>query len=127
MKIKILTILTILSFNALAQEQKKDTLFIKYNDKLLLKKSRNLNNNFTIYQIFGARSDHSVYFVEEKIYQNLEVNHTKCLNDIFKKPEPYKKNGTLRVDFLTEKLSKYLIFIVKGNKYSKVYLEEATE
>lgn len=127
MKTNILIILSILSFNLLAQEQKKDTLFIKYNDKLLLKKSRNLNNNLTIYPIYGTRSDHSIYFVEEKTYQNLEVKHPKCLKDVFKKPEPYKKNGILRIDFVAEKLSEYVIFIVEGNKYNKVYLEEATE
>ena len=127
MKKSILIILCILSINISAQERKKDTLLIKFNDKFLLKKTRNLNSNKINYPLYGTPSSHNVYFVEEKIYINLKVKRYYCLNDIFKKSKIYKENGFLRVNFVATKLSKYEIFIIEGNKYSKVFLEEAIE
>ena len=127
MKKYILIILSLFSLNILAQEQKKDTLFIKHNDKLLLKKYVNSNNNLINYPLYGTPNDYSVYFVEVKTYHNLEVKHPKYLKDVFKKSAPYNINGRLRIDFVVNKLSKYVTFIIDGNKYSKVYLEEAIQ
>lgn len=108
-------------------QKKRDTLLIKVNDKFLLKKSRNLNNNIINYPIYGTPNSHSVYFVEEKIYTNLNVKSFSCLNRIFKNSKIYKENGFLRINFVVTKLSEYVIFIVEGNKYSKVFIEEAIE
>lgn len=130
MKNLILYFLLVFSFYSFSQEQKKDTLFINYNDDLL-KKYKHPIDSYNYYIINDTGNNGSISFVEKQIYYNLKHKNIFCLKDIIKSAKAYyKKNkykkGKINDYKLATYLGKFILFFVNGNKFIKVqtWIEE---
>ena len=111
--------LLIFSLNSLSQETKKDTLFIKYDNSLLTKFKYPEDDNL-YYKIKGTGNDGFTYFLEDKIYNNLKTKKKLCFKSVLRKSDAYYKKGKLGDSKLAKYLGKYIIFLIKENKYIKV-------
>ncbi len=110
----------------LAQEQKRDTLFIKYDSSLLNRKYDSIEKTFFyIIKGTGVREE-LVYLLEKENYFNLKPKNVLCFKNVLKKSNsyfksnPYYKKDQLDDTKLAEYLGKYVIFLIKGKKYIKV-------
>lgn len=120
MKNLILYFLLYLSIQSFSQEQKKDTLFIKYDNYLLTKYTEPIDK-YSYYLIKGTGNGEGLISLqEEKIYINLESKKILCLKSVLKKSNAYYENNKLLDWKLVEYLGKYMIFLVKENEYIKV-------
>lgn len=118
----ILTI--ILSFYSFSQEQKRDSLFIKY-DNDLLKKYKHPIDNYDYYLIKDTGNNGTISFEETQIYSNLKSKNIFCLKDIIKKARAYYtknkyKKGKINDYKLATYLGKFTLFFVNDNKFIKV-------
>lgn len=127
MKSYILILSILLSFSSLAQEQLKDTLFIKYDINLLSSKHDTIEKN-TFHIIKGTGNNGFVYFLEvEKLY-NLNHKKINCLKNILRRNEfTFKskyinqdKIGKLNDWILAKYFSKYILFLVNDKDFIKV-------
>ncbi|PQJ74146.1 hypothetical protein [Polaribacter gangjinensis] len=116
----ILFIILIISSSSSIYGQKRDTLFINYNDNLLLKKWQDPNNNEFSYRIKGTGNNGLVYLLEQKKYNNLKHKKIKCLKKFLKKKDIYNKKGKKDDWKLNQFLDKYIIFLVKGKEFTKL-------
>jgi len=116
----ILFIIIILSTVCSIYGQKKDTLFIKYNDNLLLKKWQNPNNNEFSYRIKGTGNNGLIYLLEDKKYNNLKHKKIKCLKKLLKREDIYNRKGRKDDWKLNQFFDKYIIFLVKGKEFTKL-------
>ena len=126
MKNLILYFSLLLSFYSFSQEQKKDTLFIKYDNSLLTKFQYPEDDNL-YYKIKGTGNDGFTYFLEEKIYNNLKVKNILCFRKVLKESGAYYKNGKLGDSKLAKYLGKHIIFLIKENKYIRVLIVQEIE
>ncbi len=110
----------------LAQEQKRDTLFIKYDNSLLTRKHDSIEKEF-FYLIKGTGNSGLIYLEEKKVYKNLKPNKTSCFRNILKDSKAYYEKGKLSDPKLVEYLGKYIVFLVKGNKFIKVSIVHEIE
>ncbi|MGG8496279.1 hypothetical protein ACQY1Q_07660 [Tenacibaculum sp. TC6] len=111
----------------LAQQKKRDTLFIKYDNSLLTKKQLRGEKTY-IYVIKGTGNQKDfVYLLEEGMCFNLKPKNVKKFKTILKKSNAYYKKDKLYDWKLAEYLGKYVVFLVKGNKYIKVVVVEGIE
>ena len=113
--------------NNLIYGQKKDTLFFKYNDKLLLKKWQDPNSKEFSYGIKGTGNNGLVYLLEQKKYTNLTHKKINCLKNVIENSNSYYKKNKIHDWKLAEYLGKYVIFFVKENKYIKVQVVHEIE
>ncbi|WP_417784759.1 hypothetical protein [Tenacibaculum sp.] len=125
MKKITLLILLIFSICSYTQEQKKDTLFIKY-DNDLLKKYKHPIDNYNYYLIKGAGNSGTISFEEKHIYFDLNPKNIYCLKDIIKKARAYFRKGKINDFRLATYLGKFTLFFVKKNEFIKVqtWIEE---
>lgn len=123
---KIILFLLLIPLFLIGQE-KKDTLFIKF-DKTLLSKAFNSVDNYYFYRIRDTGNNGFVFFIQEEIYSELMPKKTICLNKILNKEEfhfksPYinqKKIGKLNDWKLENYFNSYIIFLIKKNDFIKV-------
>ena len=112
-----------ITFFSFSQEIKKDTLFIKYDSKILSRKQHPLDKNF-YFTIKNLNTDSGiVYFIEEDVLYNLLPKRVHCLKKVLKKSKAYyaknKFNDYTLFDYFNK--SKYdKIFLINGKKYIKV-------
>ena len=125
-KLLILYSLLLLNFYCFSQEQKKDTLFIKYNNSLLTKFQYPKDNNF-YHKIKGTGNDGFTYFIEDKIYNNLKTKNILCFKNVLETSDAYLKNNKLLDSKLAKYLEKYIIFLIKENKYIEVQVVHEIE
>ena len=103
----------------LAQEQKRDTLFIKY-DSSLLTREQVIGEKEFLYRIKGTGNDGFAFLLEQVSYDNLTPKKILCFKNVLKKSNAYYEKGKLGDSKLVEYLGKYVIILVKGKKYIKV-------
>lgn len=130
MKNFILLILITFFFCSYAQEQKKDTLFIKYNENLL-KKFKEPYDNYYYYIIKNTGNNGTISFEEKQVYFDLNPKNVYCLENIIKEAGAiYKKNkyklGKINDSKLANYLGEFTLFFVDENKFIKVqtWIEE---
>ena len=127
MKNLILCFLLLVCFYSFAQEQKKDTLFIKYDNSLLTKYTEPIDK-YSYYLIKGTGyKEDIVSLEEEKTYTNLKAKSVLCLKSVLKKSNAYYENNKLLDWKLVEYLGEYMIFLVKDKKYIKVQVVHEIE
>ncbi len=120
MKNILLYSLLFLSLYSFSQEQIGDTLFIEYDNSLLTKYTQPIDK-YNYYLIKGTgNKEELVYLMEYEIYRNLEPKNVQCLKKVLKKSNAYYKNNKLHDSKLANYLGKYVIFLIKENKYIKV-------
>ena len=118
-KLLILFAIIFLS-NNLIYGQKKDTLFFKHNDKLLLKKWQDPNSKEFSYGIKGTGNNGLVYFLEQKTYEDLNQKKIKCLKKALTESNVYYRDNKIDDWKLNQYLDKFVIFLVKGKEFIKV-------
>jgi hypothetical protein len=130
MKKYIIFISLFLCFFSFSQEQKKDSLFIYY-DNDLIKKYKHSIDNYNYYIIKHTGNNGNISFVEEKIYFDLKSKKIFCLKDIIKLAKAYYKKNTFKNDKINDyklatHLGKFTLFFVNDNKFIKVqtWIEE---
>lgn len=127
MKNLIFITLCFFSSIVLAQEHKRDTLFIKYDNSLLTRGKLTGENTF-VYTIKGTNnSDDFVYLLEQEIYYNLRPNKVLCFKKVLKNSNAYYKKEKLNNSILVKYLGKYDILLIKGKKYIKVAIVHEIE
>lgn len=111
-------------------KQKKDTLFIKYNNGLL-KKYKHPIDNYNYYLIKDSGTCGTISFEEKQVYLDLKAKNVYCLKEIIKKAKAYHtknkyKTGKIDDCNLANYLGKYTLFFVDENKFIKVqtWIEE---
>lgn len=119
MRFCILFLAVILTYNSLAQENTKDTIFIKY-DKFLLKREKKINESNFIYKIRGSGNNGFTYFLEKETYFNLKTRKVQSLKKLLKKANVYYKKNQIDDWELSEFLGKYVVFLVKRKKAIEV-------
>lgn len=114
-------------FPLLIQAQiKQDTLFIKYDYRLLLRNLDSSTKNY-YYSIKNKnKGSEFMYFLEKKIHKKIETkSKIFCLKQMLKKSKAYYKKGHFSnwklFDYLT-KIYKDKIFIVKKDVWIEVEL-----
>lgn len=104
-------------------KQMKDTLFIKYDSKLLSRKQHPLSKEFYFIIKDLDKKEDVVYFSEEEILYNLTPKKIYCLKKVLKKSNAYygknKFDDYALFDYFNK--SKYdKIFLVKKKQFIKV-------
>ena len=122
----LLYFLLLFSLNSFSQRKHKDTLFIEY-DHYLLTQFQYPEDDTIYYKIKGTGNDGFTYFLEEKIYYNLKTKDILCFKNVLKKSNAYYKKGKLGDSKLAEYLGRYIIFLIKENKYAKVLVVKEIE
>lgn len=129
----LILILLITPIFLFAQE-KKDTLFIKYDYKLLIRGQNPITKEF--YYLIKDSENESGYisFREKKIYTNLIISSKKhCLKNLLKNAEAYNDkdlndlNDAKLFDYFSKKVDCDVYFLVKKNKYIEVDIMYAIE
>lgn len=129
----LILILLITPIFLFAQE-KKDTLFIKYDSKLLIRGQNPITKEF--YYLIKDSENESGYisFREKKIYTNLIISSKKhCLKNLIKNAEAYNDkdlndlNDAKLFDYFSKKVDYDVYFLVKKNKYIEVDIMYAIE
>ena len=111
---KTLLLLSLLFVSYGISQEKSDTLFIKYDDKLLQRKQHPIDDSF-YYIIKGSGNNGIIFFKEKsKKLNTLKNNNSIRLKRILRKSEAYFKKNKLD-DF---KLSQYF----HKKKYTSIYL-----
>ena len=130
MKNFILLVMILFCFCAFSQKQKKDSLFIKY-DNNLLKRYKHPIDNYNYYLIKNTGNNGTISFVETQIYSDLKPKNIFHLKYIIKRANAYyKKNkykkGKINDSKLASYLGKFTLFFVNDNKFIKVqtWIEE---
>lgn len=126
MKNLILFFMLLLSFYSFSQEQKKDTLFIEYENSLLTKFQYPGDDNI-YYRIKGTGNDGFTYFMKGEVYTYLKAKKKLCFKNVLKKSNAYYKKGKLVDSKLAEYLGKHVIFLIKENEYINVIVVEEIE
>ena len=108
-------------FCAFSQKQKKDSLFIKY-DNNLLKRYKHPIDNYDYYLIKDSGTCGTISFVKEQVYSDLKPKKIFYLKDIIKKAGAYHKYKKGKIDDcdLANYLGKFTLFFVSDNKFIKV-------
>lgn len=109
-----------------AQEKKRDTLFIKY-DNYLLNREQVMGEKTFLYRIKGAGNDGFVYLLEQKRYDNLSPKKVLCFKNILKKSNAYCKKGKISDWKLAAYLGRNIVFLVKENSFIKVQVVHEIE
>jgi hypothetical protein len=125
MKKIISLILLTFFFFSYAQEQKKDTLFIKY-DNILFKKYKHPIDNYNYYLIKDTGNSGTISFQEKQVLFDLNPKSVHCLKDIIKEAKAYFRKGKINDYRLAVYLGKYTLFFANENKFIKVqtWIEE---
>lgn len=127
MKNFISLLFPIFFFCSYAQEQKKDTLFIKY-DSSLLTKHTNPIEKYNYYLIKGTENQSDLTFLKEKIIHiNLKSKKVLCLKDILKNSNSYYENNKVKNERLANYLGRYLVFLKKEKEYIQVLVIQEIE
>ena len=131
MKNLILFSLIFFSFYAFTQEQKKDTLFIKY-DYHLLKKYEDPIGHYKYYLIKDTGNNGTVSFEEKQRYVDLKPKKIHYLKDILNKADVYYKNnlykkGKINDSKLADYLAEYVIFLIKDKISIKILVVHEIE
>ena len=108
-------------------QEKKDTLFIKY-DNILLNKEFNPVDKYYFYRIKDTGNNGFVFFIQEEIYSELKPKKILCLKKVLNKDEFYfksphinqKKIGKLNDWKLSNYFNSYIIFLIRKNDFIKV-------
>lgn len=130
MKKIVLLLLFIQSLSLLAQNN-TDTLFVKYDEKLLIRNQNPENKKF-YYSIRDSKVESgSLLFIEKKIHKEkktIQSNKMECLKELIKKAEAFAENDSndiiddmLLTYFNNKKYRKY--YFVKKNKFIEVAIE----
>ena len=109
----------VLSFCSFSQEQQPDTLFIRYDAKLLSKHTASVGR-YQYYLIEGTGTSGTISLREIGLYKKLKPKKIVSLSSIFKASKAYLKDGSLSDPILANYLSTYVVFLVKKRKYIKV-------
>lgn len=131
MKTTISLLVIAFSFCAFGQE-KCDTLFIKYDDKLLQKRKHPLEDYFYyIIKDYDNKEDITFFIVEDTIKKNTLKKHKSTrLKKILKNSKAYYKKDKFDdwelFDYFN-KIKQNTIIFVDGNKYYKVGVVYAIE
>ncbi|WP_299121497.1 hypothetical protein [uncultured Tenacibaculum sp.] len=98
----------------------KDSLFFNYTDKLLSKKWKNPVSKEFSYQIKGNKNEGVVYFLELKIYNNINPKKASSLKKIIQISGIHFEKNKFDGWELSKYLSNYEIFIINNEKLIKV-------
>lgn len=125
---KLFFISIVLFTISLKSQNKKDTLFIKYDFKLLNREQNPISNEY-YYLIKDSNIESGyIYFLEKKIHRSNKFNTKSkiyCLEKIIKNANAFSKKD--KTDLIDSKLFDYFskksfktFFLVKNNEFIEV-------
>tara|TARA_B110000093_G_scaffold127339_1_gene136256 strand:+ start:854 stop:1255 length:402 start_codon:yes stop_codon:yes gene_type:complete len=105
-----------------SQEKLKDTLFFKF-DKKYINTYEQIPHHFYLDDSSGS-SDGSFFFEELGIIDNVKPKEILCLKKAVRSSKFYNKQKKRKLDDngLFEYFDNYIIFLVKKNKNTNIYI-----